>query len=52
MGNLINIPEIFGTDVFNDMTMQQRLPAHRAALRLLLRCLVRFLVLRWQQDRL
>ncbi len=31
MGNLINIPEIFGTDVFNDMTMQQRLPAQTYA---------------------
>jgi len=31
MGNLINIPEIFGTDVFNDTTMQQRLPAQTYA---------------------
>ena len=31
MGTLCNIPEIFGTDVFNDMTMQQRLPAQTYA---------------------
>ena len=26
MGEFINVPEIFGADVFNDTTMQQRLP--------------------------
>ena len=31
MGNLCSIPEIFGTDVFNDKTMQQRLPAQTYA---------------------
>ena len=28
MSEILNVPEIFGTDVFNEATMQQRLPAH------------------------
>ena len=28
MRSVINIPEIFGCDVFNEATMKQRLPAH------------------------
>ena len=28
MGEFLNVPEIFGSDVFNEVTMQQRLPAH------------------------
>ncbi len=27
MSDLLNVPEIFGTDVFNNATMQQRLSA-------------------------
>jgi len=28
MGEFLNVPEIFGSDVFNEATMQQRLPEH------------------------
>ena len=28
MGDFLNVPEIFGSDVFNEATMQQRLPEH------------------------
>ena len=28
MGECLNVPEIFGSDVFNEATMQQRLPEH------------------------
>ena len=26
MGDILNVPEIFGSDVFNESVMQQRLP--------------------------
>ena len=28
MSEIINVPEIFGSDVFNEATMKQRLPEH------------------------
>ena len=28
MNEMLNVPEIFGSDVFNEATMRQRLPAH------------------------
>ena len=28
MSDILNVPEIFGSDVFNETTMRQRLPAH------------------------
>ena len=28
MNDIMNVPEIFGSDVFNEVTMQQRLPQH------------------------
>ena len=28
MSEFLNVPEIFGSDVFNEATMQQRLPEH------------------------
>ena len=28
MGEVLNVPEIFGSDVFNEVTMKQRLPEH------------------------
>ena len=28
MSQILNVPEIFGSDVFNEAVMKQRLPAH------------------------
>ena len=28
MSEILNVPEIFGSDVFNEATMKQRLPEH------------------------
>ena len=28
MSQILNVPELFGSDVFNEAVMKQRLPAH------------------------